>query len=520
MGDNLAKAATGIVGGFQAAQGALAVFGVESESVARSIEKMQALMSLTQGIKGIAEGAKSFKVLASSVNLGTKSLGGFKKGLIATGLGALVVVLGSIIANWDEFTKAIGVSEDAMKKFGQVAGGVFNVLKQSTTGIAKAFAKVFTGDFSGALDELKNGFDVVSAYNEGVQEKIVEQNAEAAQKAADKWEEYVKRREAALDTEASKVKATIDDEKQQQRELLKIEEERLKLYKKGTKEYYDQLSKIKELRKEEIEETEEAPVIDNSQREKDLASIQDIYKRQREAAMTEEALELENLRTKYESEKALLTQYQEDTTALTEEYEKNKSDIEAKYAAQRKEIMDNEMKTKVSGYLELTNGFANALSSIASLIGDESEEAFEASKAFQISSVVLSTITGAIQAYIGAATNPGLNAIPIVGPALAQAMGVTNAALIAAGGAVEIANISKTKFGDKNISSSIGGGGASASPNTAAVSSTLVAPAQYSEAVQGAKLEEKVGDTRVYVTEGDIRSTTKKVFIAESESRY
>lgn len=171
--------------------------------------------------------------------------------------------------------------------------------------------------------------------------------------------------------------------------------------------------------------------------------------------------------------------------------------------------------------MTLISGFADSLGKIADLIGDESEEAFEASKAFQISSVVLSTITGAIQAYIGASTNPGLNAIPVVGPILAQAMGITNAGLIAAAGAIEIANISKTKFGDKNVSSSVaGGGGAAATPSASSVSSTLIAPTEYSEAVQGARLEERVGDTRVYVTEGDIRSTNRKVTVAESESRY
>lgn len=51
--------------------------------------------------------------------------------------------------------------------------------------------------------------------------------------------------------------------------------------------------------------------------------------------MEEEALELERLRTKYESEKELLIQYNEDTTALTEEYESSKTAIQAKYQKQR-----------------------------------------------------------------------------------------------------------------------------------------------------------------------------------------
>lgn len=524
MGTNIAKASAGIVGGFQAAQGALALFGVESESVTRSIQKMQALMSMSGGIKNLTDGIKSFKTLSASINMGTKALSGFKKGLIATGLGALVVVLGSIIANWDEFTKAIGVSEEQLKKFSQVIGGVTNVAQTAIKGLATSFGKLFKGDFSGALDAIKAGFDVTKAYNEGVQNKIAEQTKEAAEKASASWDEYVKKRNEQLDTEASKVKATIDDETKQREELLRIEKERLKLYTEGTKAYYDQLLKVKELSKtdeEAAEETEPEPVIDPKQVEKDMQLIADIKTRQREAAMEEEALELERLQAKYETEKSLLIQYNEDTTALTEEYESSKTAIQAKYQKQRDDAQKAELQAQRQGAMTLISGFADSLGKIADLIGDESEEAFEASKAFQISSVVLSTITGAIQAYIGASTNPGLNAIPVVGPILAQAMGITNAGIIAAAGAIEIANISKTKFGDKNVNSSVaGGGGAAATPSASSVSSTLIAPTEYSEAVQGARLEERVGDTRVYVTEGDIRSTTRKVDVAESESRY
>lgn len=517
LGENIAKASAGIVGGFQAAQGALALFGVESESVAKSIERMQALMSLSQGIKSITEGVQSFKTLSASINLGTKALGGFKKGLIATGLGALVVVLGSIIANWEEFTEAIGISEDQLQKFSQVLGGVTNVALTAVKSIATSFGKLFKGDFSGALDSIKQGFNITKSYNEGVQNKIVEQNEEAVKKSVAAWEEYVKERNKQLDIEASKVKATIDDEIKQREELLKIEKNRLKLYKEGSKEYYDQLLKVKQLSKTDEESTPEPkPIVDTKQMEKDLENIKNIQTRLKESSMEEEELELERLRTKYESEKELLIQYNEDTTALTEEYENSKTAIQEKYQKQRDKLQKDELTSQMSGALTLINGFASSLSKIADLIGDESEEAFEASKAFQISSVVLSTITGAIQAYIGAATNSGINAIPVVGPILAQALGATNAALIAASGAIEIANISKTKFGDKNISSSV----SSATPSSSAINSTIVPPTEYSEAIQGATLEQKVGDTRVYVTEGDIRSTTSKVQVAESESRY
>lgn len=50
----------------------------------------------------------------------TQGMNKFKIALVSTGLGALVVVLGSLIANWDEFSQLIGVSSDAMEKFGVI----------------------------------------------------------------------------------------------------------------------------------------------------------------------------------------------------------------------------------------------------------------------------------------------------------------------------------------------------------------------------------------------------------------
>lgn len=58
-----AKVAGGIASGFAAAQGAAALFGVESENVQKSMLKVQAAMALGQGIKDIAALGDGFKVL-------------------------------------------------------------------------------------------------------------------------------------------------------------------------------------------------------------------------------------------------------------------------------------------------------------------------------------------------------------------------------------------------------------------------------------------------------------------------
>jgi aerobic-type carbon monoxide dehydrogenase small subunit (CoxS/CutS family) len=82
-------------------------------------------------------------------------------------------------------------------------------------------------------------------------------------------------------------------------------------------------------------------------------------------------------------------------------------------------------------------------------------------------------------------------------------------------GAMQLAKISKTKFGDKSGAS----GASSASPNSNAVSS-VIAPVQYTQDVQGASIEGAIQDSKVYVVESDITDTQDRVAVTESEARY
>ena len=63
-------------------------------------------------------------------------------------------------------------------------------------------------------------------------------------------------------------------------------------------------------------------------------------------------------------------------------------------------------------------------------------------------------------------------------------------------------------------------GGGSASVSSSAVQSTIIPPVQYSAAVQGASTEGAIKNTKVYVTETDIKNTSNKVSVQETENTY
>ena len=100
----------GVASGFAAAQGAAALFGAESESVEKALLKVQSAMALAEGIEGVIAMGDSFKVMKS---VALDALKGIKTGIAATGIGLLVVALGTVVAYWDDIKEAIsGVSEE------------------------------------------------------------------------------------------------------------------------------------------------------------------------------------------------------------------------------------------------------------------------------------------------------------------------------------------------------------------------------------------------------------------------
>ena len=117
---NVVKATGGIVAGFQAAKATMNLFGIENEAVLESLEKMQNLMAITQAIPALDDGVKAFKRLGLAIKSATAGMNGFKAALVSTGIGAAVVALGLLVANWDKVTDAMRrwgiIHEDTKKK--------------------------------------------------------------------------------------------------------------------------------------------------------------------------------------------------------------------------------------------------------------------------------------------------------------------------------------------------------------------------------------------------------------------
>ena len=64
----LTSSLSGVAGGFAAVQGAMALFGTESENVQKTLLKVQSAMALSQGLQSIGESIDSFKNFRTKSN--------------------------------------------------------------------------------------------------------------------------------------------------------------------------------------------------------------------------------------------------------------------------------------------------------------------------------------------------------------------------------------------------------------------------------------------------------------------
>lgn len=109
----LSSSLGGVASGFAAYQGALSLAGVESKDLEQQLLRVQSAMALAQGLQGLGEARDSFKQLKA---VAIDAFKGIKTAIGSTGIGLLVIALGTIYAYWDDIKEAVsGVSEEQKK---------------------------------------------------------------------------------------------------------------------------------------------------------------------------------------------------------------------------------------------------------------------------------------------------------------------------------------------------------------------------------------------------------------------
>ena len=152
MTQKLGNALNGATSGFAATQGAMALFGDENQALTQSLLKVQSALAIQQGVQGLTEAYKESSiatklagawqyVYTTAVGTSTGAMKLFRLALIGTGIGAIVVALGLLIANFSKVTAFVKKGIDSFKNL----GGVMKLILFPITAAIAAFELVKMG---------------------------------------------------------------------------------------------------------------------------------------------------------------------------------------------------------------------------------------------------------------------------------------------------------------------------------------------------------------------------------------
>jgi len=202
--------------------GSLGVLGVESEKFGEFEKKAASAIAAGLGVKDLVEGiGKVGPAFAKAGSSALKFAKTTKGALIATGVGAFAVIVGTLIANWDGVTKAV---ENFAKKV-PIVGTVIEKIKEGINGLIDVFRPVL--EWLGILpDEAERANNAVIESNEKLLE-TGERELALLQARGASAEEIFAQREKMLQAELDNLKRTEADKEEiykKETELLALQE--------------------------------------------------------------------------------------------------------------------------------------------------------------------------------------------------------------------------------------------------------------------------------------------------------
>ncbi len=186
---------------------------------------------------GYLEGASAAKTLsgtqkaaAVSTNLLSTAMKILKVALISTGIGAIVVALGSLVAYLTKTQKGVEIVSKAMSALGAAVDVIIDRLAK----LGGAIVKLFTGDFTGALSDTKEAFSGIG--DEIARETKLAWELKDVLNQLEKQEIMLSMRRAANKAQITELKKIADDTTKSVQErkdaiekAYKLEQEDLKL---------------------------------------------------------------------------------------------------------------------------------------------------------------------------------------------------------------------------------------------------------------------------------------------------
>ena len=478
----------------------------------------------------------------------TKGLGGVRKALISTGVGALVVSVGLLVSHWDDFRKLVGISDGQMAAFKDTAVntlkniisgvvGVGNVIVQSLLtpirtvieafkGLGNVVRDVFTGDFksikedaagaiNGIASTIRDGFSFKDNYNTGVE--VAEGIFAGINSRLEEAEAVGEAVSEAVDTGATSKATDKTDASQPVDEAEEIDNETVKILERLSQRGKSKLDLLKEQYEKErallIQRNLDTSALDAefAERSAEIEAEQSkeldgVLERLRQSSLSRWDIEREELEAKYQHERDLLVAAGEDTTAL-DEY----------YAEERIKIKKKEVDQKIALVMQEVSNVTSSMGGMFGALSQLSEEGSEQQKAFAIMETILNTLTAIMGIWAGYSKFTAFG----VAAAIAQTATVT------ALGAATIAKmkaVTKDSAGSTSISGLTAGVSAPSAGGTnltmTSVNPLLDEQADINRLNTASAGNDKMQNLRVYVVDQDIRDANVRAQVVEDNSTF
>jgi len=440
--DLLTGAAQGIAGGFAAAQGAAALFAGENEEVQQAILKTQGAMALLNGVQQVANtlnknsavmvqlNAASTRAYSLAVGTSTGALKLFRLALIATGIGAAVVAIGALVANWDKLTGAVMKFVEASPMLTKIVGFITDGFQKlgRAIGIIPSESEKATRQMIADLEKQLKILEAAGAETFAIQKRLAELRLQLAKET----NEGIAEAEDALNILMAK-KYGEDAKAKEQAKKKQLEDE-LKAIEKSKaareKDAAEQIKLLDEIEQEEkrradakIDAAQQLAIIQNDLRRSQLTA----FEREQEDYLLHRQKMAELMKASGASEMELMV-FNQNTQRVLQNNAYNKEIEDAKIAAdKKKQIKEDETLFA----LEMTKKGLQAIADFTAFFAGKGEEAqkraFELNKKAGIAIALIDTFVSAQQVF---RNTPGLIVIKSLAAAAATAAGLARVAAI------------------------------------------------------------------------------------------
>ena len=195
------------------------------DSVESSVEDTsKATDGLTNSLDKMTGGAVTgFKNMATGIKTGVAGLKTFKVALASTGIGLIVVAIGTLISYFQNTKKGA----EQLQVATAALGAAFDVIKDRVSALGGALVKFFTGDFKGALEDVKGAFTGIT--DEIIREVGAARDLQDAMNALKDSERGFIRQRAETNRAIAETRLRVEDETLSYQERIAALEEAIAL---------------------------------------------------------------------------------------------------------------------------------------------------------------------------------------------------------------------------------------------------------------------------------------------------